>query len=369
MPAMPSIPALTVRAIKATPVLVPLNFVLGTSQGAVRQAPLLLVDLETEEGVTGRSYLFCYLPAAAPAIVSILGEVERVTKGARVDPSNLWMLLDRRFKLIGVQGIVRMALSGFDTACWDALAVAASLPLARLLGADCKSIPGYNSCGLGLMDDLGALAAEAEKLLAGGFRAVKLRLGYPTREADIAAVRAVRRRIGDDVHLMVDYNQALSFDDAQARGRALDAENIYWLEEPIRHDDYKGAAGLARDLKTPIQIGENFSLPAAMSIAIEQGAADYVMPDLERIGGITGWREAAEIAAVNHLPMSSHLFPEVSAHLLAATPTCHFLEYVDWANVLVREPLVISDGNAVVPDRPGHGMVWDEEAVARYRLR
>ena len=142
-----------------------------------------------------------------------------------------------------------MAMAGFDVACWDALAIAAKLPLARMLGAEPRPIPAYNSCGLGLMDDLGALAAEAEKLLAGGFRAVKLRLGYPTLERDIAAVQRVRKRIGDNVHLMVDYNQALSVDEALARGRALDAENIYWLEEPIRHDDYAGAARLARELK------------------------------------------------------------------------------------------------------------------------
>jgi mandelate racemase len=369
MPNLPVLPALTVRAVRATPVEVPLKFVLGTSQGAVRQAPLLLIDLETEEGITGRSYLFCYLRAAAPAIASLLGEVERVAKGERVAPADLWAKLSRRFTLIGVQGIVRMALSGFDVACWDAVAVAAKLPLARMLGAEPRPIPAYNSCGLGLMDDLGALTAEAEQLLSGGFRAVKLRLGYATLAGDIAAVRAVRKRIGDSVLLMVDYNQALSLDEAMARGRALDAENIYWLEEPIRHDDYAGAAALARELKVPIQIGENFSLASAMKIAIEQRAADYVMPDLERIGGVTGWRQAADLAAVNRIAMSSHLFPEVSAHLLAATPTCHFLEYVDWANVLVQEPLMIADGQAIVPPRPGHGMVWDRQAVERYRMR
>jgi len=280
MPNLPPIPALTVRAIKATPVEVPLNFVLGTSQGAIRQAPLLLIDLETEEGVTGRSYLFCYLRAAAPAIVSLLGEVEAVTKGDRVASTELGAKLTRRFMLIGVQGIVRMALAGFDVAAWDAAAIAVGVPLARMLGAEPRPIPAYNSCGLGLMDDLGALAAEAEKLLAvGNFHALKLRLGYPTLDRDIAAVHAVRKRVGDNVHLMVDYNQALAVDVAMQRGCALDTENIYWLEEPIRHDDYAGAAALARDLKTPIQIGENFSLPAAMAVAVQQGAADYVMPD------------------------------------------------------------------------------------------
>ena len=212
------------------------------------------------------------------------------------------------------------------------------------------------------------VADEAEKLLARGFRAVKLRLGYPTLKEDLAAVHAVRRRIGDDVALMVDYNQALPVADALERGHELDAENIYWIEEPIRHDDYPGCASLAQALTTPIQIGENFSLPVAMETALKVGAADYVMPDLERIGGVTGWRHAAVLAAEHRIKMSSHLFPEVSAHLLAATPTGHFLEYMDWADALVQEPLRIVDGHAIVPDRPGNGLVWDQAAVARFRM-
>jgi len=363
-----SLPHLTVRAVRSTPVEVPPNFVLGTSMGAFRQVPLLLIDLETEEGVLGRSYLFGYFRAALPAASSLVGEVECVVKGSPVKPAELWTKLAQRFTLIGVQGIVRMAMAGFDTACWDALSIASGVPLAELLGAAPRPIPAYNSCGLGLMNDRGTLANEAEKLLASGFRAIKLRLGYPTLAQDIAAVHAVRERIGNGVKLMVDYNQALSVEEALTRGRALDTEDIYWLEEPIRHDNYAGSAKLARELKVPVQIGENFSLPAAMTVALDAQAGDYVMPDLERIGGVTGWREAAAIAQSRNVKMSSHLFPEVSAHLLAATPTCHFLEYVDWANVLVEEPLAIVDGHAVVPSRPGSGMVWDKSAVARYRI-
>lgn len=362
-----ALPPLTVRALRAVPVEVPLNFVLGTSQGAVRQAPLLLIDLETEEGVTGRSYLFCYLRASAPGIVAILGEIERLCAGQPLQPDALWAMLARRFTLIGVQGIVRMAMAGFDTAGWDALAIAADQPLARLLGAEARPIPAYNSCGLGLMEPA-ALADEAERLLARGFRAVKLRLGYPSLDEDLAAFRAVKDRVPAGVEIMVDYNQALTVDEALARGRALDAEGIAWLEEPIRHDDYAGVARLARELTAPVQIGENFSEVTAMQAALAAGAADLVMPDLERIGGVTGWRRAAALAAERGVPMSSHLFPEVSAHLLAATPTCHWLEYVDWADVLVQEPLAIVDGCAVVPQRPGNGLVWNEDAVARYRI-
>lgn len=359
-------PILTVRALKAVGVAVPMTYALGTSRGAITEAPLLLIDLETEEGITGRAYLWCYLPEAMVAVASILNAVLDTIKGERVAPGALWAKLYRRFTLIGVQGIVRMAMAGVDMACWDALARAAGVPLSVLVGGSRSRIPAYNSCGLGLMSPE-AVADEAEKL-AQGFRAVKLRLGHPSLQEDLAALHAVQRRLGDGVAIMVDYNQALGVAEALERGRALDRENIAWLEEPIRHDDYEGCASLARALSTPIQIGENFSLPAAMETALATGAADLVMPDLERIGGVTGWLRAAELAAARSLPMSSHLYPEISVHLLAATPTAHWLEYVDWADKIVAEPLEIADGHAIVPARPGNGLEWNAAAVERYRV-
>jgi mandelate racemase len=360
-------PLLTIRAIRSIGVEVPMTYALGTSRGVITKAPLLLIDLETEEGVTGRSYLWCYFPAAMPAIAKILEEVARVVEGERLAPADLWSKLAERFALIGVQGIVRMAMAGFDVAAWDALAIAAGWPLATLIGSSPKRIPAYNSCGLGLMAP-GELADEAEKLLARGFRAIKLRLGYPTLAEDLAALHAVKKRIGSEIAVMVDYNQALSLAQALERGRALDQEGIYWLEEPIRHDDYAGNATLVRELETPIQIGENFSESSAMAVALAAGAADYVMPDLERIGGVTGWLRAAALAATHRIAMSSHLFPEVSAHLLAATPTAHFLEYMDWADRILAQPLEIVDGFAIVPQRPGNGLTWDAKAVEKYRI-
>ena len=361
------LPQLTFRAIRSTAVEVPTTYALGTSRGVITKAPLLLIDLETQEGITGRSYLWSYFPAAAAAIAQMLVEVARVVDGERLAPVELWRKLSERFALIGVQGVVRMAMAGFDVAAWDALAIAAGWPLATLLGSTPKRVPAYNSCGLGLMSP-DRLADEAEKLLAGGFRAVKLRLGYPTLTEDLIALHAVKKRLGGEIAVMVDYNQALSLAQALERGRALDQEGIYWLEEPIRHDDYAGNATLVRELKTPIQIGENFSESDAMAAALAAGAADYVMPDLERIGGVTGWLRAAALAATHRIEMSSHLYPEVSAHLLAATPTCHFLEYMDWADKILAEPLKIEDGFAVAPQRPGNGLAWDKKAVETYRI-
>jgi len=359
--------ALTIRALRATAVEVPMKHVLGTSAASVRAAPLLLIDLETEEGITGHGYLFCYLRGAAPAMAAMVAEVERMVKGERAAPVELWPRLAKRFTLIGVQGIVRMAMAGFDIAYWDALARAAQQPLVEYLGGTRRRIRAYNSNGLGLMGTE-ALAREADELLEGGFRGVKLRLGYPTLEEDLAAVKAVKSRLPKGVELMVDYNQALSLEEALRRGRELDRHGLAWIEEPIRHDDYRGAARLASELTTPIQIGENFSQPHAMEEAIAGRACDLVMPDLERIGGVTGWQFASGIAKEANMKMSSHLFPEVSSHLLAVTPTCDWLEYVDWAGSILEEPLRIVDGEAEIPDRPGNGMSWDKRAVERFRI-
>ena len=361
------LPALTIRGVSTAAVEVPMTFPLGTSAATVRSAPLLLVDLDTEEGVTGRTYLFCYRRSVPRAIDAVLRDAVSLVAGERVAPLEIAGRLARRFALVGVASVVRMALSALDTALWDALAVTARLPLAVLLGAAAKPVPAYNSSGLGLMP-ADAAADEAEKLLEGGFRSVKLRLGHPTLEQDLAVARAVRARLPDGVEMPVDYNQALTVTEAIRRGRALEAERIAWLEEPIRHDDYTGNAAVARALAVPVQIGENFNGPEAMADALAAGACDLVMPDVARIGGVTGWMQAAGVAAAHGMEMSSHLHPEISVHLLAATPTRHLLEYVDWASAILEEPLQIRDGAAHVPDRPGLGLVWRAEAVKALAL-
>lgn len=364
---IPHLSPLTIRSVTTAAVEVPMKYPLGTSAATVDKAPLLLIDLETEEGITGRTYLFCYRPSAARAIDAMLRDAASLIEGELVAPLDVGAKLARRFALVGVSGIVRMALAGLDAALWDALAVAAGLPLATYLGAKPKPIRAYNSSGLGLMSPEAA-ADEAEKLIAGGFGAVKLRLGHPTLEQDLAVTRAVRERLPDAIELLVDYNQALSVTEAIRRGQALEAEGITWLEEPIRHDDYAGSAAVASALAVPVQIGENFNGPEAMIEALGARACDYVMPDVARIGGVSGWIQAAGIAAASGIGMSSHLLPEISTHLLAATPTRHYLEYVDWADAILEEPLQIQDGFALVPDRPGIGLAWRSEAVKSLSL-
>ena len=355
------------RSLAATAVKLPMNRPLGTSAKSIEEACLLLVDLLTEDGIEGRAYAFCYQPSIARSLVPIVAELGEQLAGKPLVPLDLAQAVSRYFRLPGVAGPLAMVASSVDTAVWDALAKSMGMPLAVYLGASLQPIPAYNSNGLGLMPPEAA-ADEAEALLAGGFGAVKLRLGRSHLEHDLATVRAVRHRLPDSVRLMVDFNQALTFSDAMQYAMALDNEGIYWIEEPIRHDDYRHMALIAQAARTPIQIGENVTGLPPMAAALEARASDYVMLDLDRIGGVTGWQRAAGLAAAYHREVSSHLFPEVSAHLMAATPGRHWLEYVDWAAPILQEPLQIKDGAAIVPDRPGNGLAWKNDVVARYRL-
>jgi mandelate racemase len=263
---------------------------------------------------------------------------------------------------------VLFAIAGIDMAAWDAMGQALGQPLVRLLGAAPRPVLAYNSKGLGLMAEK-ELVKEAAELVDEGFRAVKLRLGRPDARQDLQMLKAVKKQIGPDITLMVDFNQGLSVAEAIRRGRMIDDEGgVYWIEEPVRADDFAGTARVRAEVKTPIQIGENFMGPEQMAQALAAGACDYVMPDAERIGGVTGWMRAAALAQAAGVEMSSHLFPEVSCHLLAATPTCHWLEYVDWADAVLAEPAQLKDGHVVVPDAPGVGITWNEKAIERYRV-
>jgi mandelate racemase len=289
-------------------------------------------------------------------------------EGDEVAPFDLEKKLRARYALLGVHNIVLFAMAGIDMAAWDALAQQLGQPLVRLLGAAPRPILAYNSKGLGLLQEKN-LVQEARELVDEGFRAVKLRLGRPDARQDLQMLRAVKKEIGPDVTLMVDFNQGLTVAEAIRRGRMIDDEGgVYWIEEPIRADDFSGCHEIRRQIHTPIQIGENFMGPEQMAQALAAGACDYVMPDAERIGGVSGWMRAAALAQGAGVEMSSHLFPEVSCHLLAATPTCHYLEYVDWADAVLEQPAKLENGHVVVPSAPGTGVRWNEKAVERFKV-
>jgi len=359
---------LTIRHIRARPVLVPFKRPPVAASGTLPRAALVLIDLQTDEGIIGRSYVFVFSAWALRPVVACIDAMHEMLAGDIVAPVDIEAKLKKSLTLMGTPGLAGLAFSGIDMCAWDALAQAAGLPLVKLLGGHVRPVRAYNSCGLWIMP-LDKLADDAEALVAeGNFTAIKLRVGREKPSDDVAAARAVRKRVGDHVTVMCDFNQRLAVNDAIERGRMLDDEGLAWIEEPIRHDDYAGCARIAAALRTPVQIGENLLNTFELIKALDARAMDYVMPDVQRIGGVTGWLRAAAIAHAYGMDMSSHLFPEYSAHLLAVTPTCHWLEYMDWADPLLQEPIVIRDGHALIPDRPGSGITWNEDAVKRYAV-
>jgi mandelate racemase len=357
-----------IRSLRLRAVVAPMKRPLATSIASVTVAPLLLIDLETDAGVVGRSYLFALAKHHLPPLAKLVEAMGEMVKGDEVAPLELERKLRARYALLGVHNVVLFAMAGIDMAAWDAMGQKLGLPLVRLLGAAPRPIPAYNSKGLGLQS-VEKLEKEAVELVEEGFRAVKLRLGRPDAREDLKALKGVKKQIGPDITLMVDFNQGLSVAEAIRRGHMIDAEGgVHWIEEPIRADDFSGCRRVRKEVRTPIQLGENFMGPEQMAHALAAGACDYVMPDAERIGGVTGWMRAAALAQGAGVEMSSHLFPEISCHLLAATPTCHWLEYVDWANPVLKDPVALKDGHVVIPEVPGTGIAWNEQAVERYQV-
>lgn len=195
---------------------------------------------------------------------------------------------------------------------------------------------------------------------------MKAKIGYPTLREDLDVIRAIRRAVGDDAAIMVDYNQCLTPTEAIQRLRVLDAEGLTWIEEPTLAHDYAGTARIAREVETPIQAGENWWGTLDLRHALEAGASDFIMPDLMKIGGVTGWLRASAMAQASNVRVSNHLWPELSARLLCVTPTAHWLEYAGWWNPILAEPLSIENGMAVVDGSIGSGIAWNEDAIARY---
>ena len=360
--------SLTVRKLRARPVDVPMRLPLEVSGGGkVATAALVVVDLVTDDGPTGSAYIFAYAKWALGPIAQLVENLQEHVVGAPLAPLEIEERLQKRFRLIGAQGFTLMALAGIDMAAWDALAKVRGLPLARLLGGETRAIPAYNSRGLGIIGTARA-AGEARELIAPGFGAVKLRVGYPDAGTDLAVVRAVREAVGPDIVLMADYNQALSVAEAIRRIHALDDEALLWIEEPIAADDAQGHAEVRRAVRTAIQTGENWWGPHVMAEFLRVRACDYAMPDAMKIGGVSGWLRAAALAEAARMPISSHLYPEISAHLLAIAPTRHWLEYVDWAEPILRTPVRIENGHAFPSEAPGIGLDFDDDAIARFAL-
>lgn len=359
--------SLTVRGITARAIVLKLRRPVVARIATLDDWPMILIDLHTEEGITGRAYLEPYVVRSMKYLVPALHDLGTMLKDRKLAPLELFEAARKSLTFVGHEGLAMIAASGLDMAAWDALAKAANQPLCVMLGGTVGPVKAYNSNGLwlGTPEAMGDEAAELRD--EGGFGGLKLRMGRARLTDDLAALDSVRRSVGNDMAIMVDFNQGLSMAEALHRCHRLDDRGLTWIEEPVLYDNLDGHAQLAAELATPIQIGENFYGPREMHKALQRKACDFVMPDYMRIGGVSGWMRAAAIAGAAGVPMSTHLYPEVAAHTMRATETAHWLEWQDWADPVLQRPYEVKEGMVHIPDVPGLGLEWNEEVVKRYR--
>lgn len=354
---------LTIRKLRVRSVDVPMARPVETSAAVVHSAPLTLIDLETEQGITGSSYVFAYTPVALRSISGLVAGIGPWIEGDIVAPLLLQQKLKQRFRLLGGHGLTAIAMAGIDMAAWDALAKASEVPLVTMLGGTPAPVPAYGSLRSMQAE---AAADEAREAMEAGFFAAKVKIGHASVNDDVRVIEAIRKSTKDQFGIMVDYNQCLTVAQAIERCKVLEREGLRWIEEPTRAEDYAGHAAISRELNTPVQAGENWWGPLEFSKAIRVGAADLLMPDAMKVGGVTGWMQTAALADVSGLAMTSHLFPEFSVHLLAASPTAHCMESFDLAGPILEEPIEFRNGSGIIPDRPGAGLRWNEATIAKY---
>ena len=357
-----SVPA--IRSIKARAVIAPISRPVRTAFGVIETAPLVLIDVATDQGVTGHSYIFAYTAMTLKPLVQLIEEIGRDLVGKALVPFDLMAAMDAKFRLLGWQGLVGMAVSGLDMAYWDALGQIASKPLVELLGGSPRPMRAYDSYGaVDPVTDAKALRRSVEQ----GFRGIKIKGGDGDAANDERVVKGVRALLGPDIALMLDFNQSLDPAEATYRIARLAPYDLHWIEEPVPQENLQGHAQVRATSPTPIQSGENWWFPRGFAEAIAAGASDFIMPDLMKVGGVTGWLRVAAQAEAASIPMSSHLFAEASSHMLAVTPTAHWLEVLDLARTILAAPVEIVDGT-VTARGPGLGLEWDETAVAKYAV-
>ena len=351
-----------IRSVKARAVVAPISRPVRNAFGVIEAAPLVLIDVVTDQGVTGHSYIFAYTKLTLAPLVHLIEEIGRELTGKAIAPFDLMGVMDAKFRLLGWQGLVGMAVSGLDMAFWDALGQAAGQPVATLLGGSPRAIKAYDSYGA---VDPAADEKDLRRSLDQGFRGIKIKGGTGDLAEDERVVRAVRDLIGPDVALMLDFNQSLDLAEASRRIARLAAYDLHWIEEPVAAENLEGHAKVRETSPISIQSGENWWFPRGFAEAIRAGASDFIMPDLMKVGGVTGWLRVAGQAEAASIPMSSHLFAEASSHVMVVTPTAHWLEYLDLARAIVAEPVQIVDGTITARGH-GLGLSWNETAVAKY---
>ncbi|HET8995780.1 MAG TPA: mandelate racemase/muconate lactonizing enzyme family protein [Acetobacteraceae bacterium] len=341
-------------------------------EDAARLRPVVILRMQTDAGVEGIGLTF-YGGAMTGSLRVAVDELGALTIGE--DPLRIEAIV-RKLRLAagdscGPAGIFLLALAAIDTALWDIKGKALNQPLWKLLGGTRDRVATYASGSLrrGLTDDQAAKAAHT--LVQKGFVEMKTQMalpGNPSPADEVRRVRVVREAIGPDIKLMCDINQRWRVEQAIDIGKRVEDVGLFWLEDVTTCDDYQGLARINEALVTPIAGGEYLWGIAPFRQMIEARSVDYIMIDLCRVGGPTQWMKVAGMAEAFNLPVVSHVMPEMHLHLVAAVPNGLTVEYMPWMLKLYQETPAIEQGQLVLPDKPGLGLMFDEKAVAAYRV-
>jgi L-alanine-DL-glutamate epimerase-like enolase superfamily enzyme len=358
-----------ITGIRTKAIEIPFPAPIGTSIHRITGVSGLLVWLDTDEGVTGESYLWTIGAHKIPVLEAmvrmltgtVIGRDPRDTEALYVD---MW----REINFLGHKGVTIFGLAAIDWACWDIRGRAQGMSVGRMLGRARDRVPAYASGGLWASMSIDELQAEAKGFVAEGFKAVKMRIGLPEIAVDLERVAAVREAIGASIGLMVDANQGLTVNHAIRLGRGLEKYNLVWFEEPVQAYDLAGSARVAAALDTPIASGETEYARYGFQDMLERGSADILMPDLERVGGVSEWLKVANMAAALDIPVSPHIFTEHSLQLCAVAANVHYTEHMPWFTELFQERMEMVEGDIIIPDRPGMGFSFNPDAVARFAV-
>ncbi|MCV9999248.1 mandelate racemase/muconate lactonizing enzyme family protein [Pararhizobium sp. YC-54] len=358
-----------ITALKTRLTNVPFVKPIRTAIHDMRSVGCLLVYLETDEGLVGQSYIFTLNAVRLKAFDEMVRGFSHRVVGQ--DPhyvtainSAIWSDINPT----GYAGVTISALSAIDTACWDLVGKAMDKPLHHVFGACRDTVRTYASGGLWLSQTIDELVREAEEFLGQGFRAMKVRVGNADPRRDFERVRAVREAVGQSIEILADANQALRPKQAIRLGRMLEELDVSWLEEPVSVHDLAGQAEVRNALTMDIASGETEWTRFGIRKTIDARAADVLMPDLQRIGGLTEMRRVAALAEAHSLPISTHIFTEHSLCIAGSAANCISVEHMPWYAPLFREQIEIIDGDITIPHRSGTGFTFDEAAVEKFAI-
>lgn len=332
----------------------------------------LLLDLETDEGITGTGFTYT-VGVGGSAVKALLDDYCRpLLLGADLrDPERLWQTLRNHLHRTGSGGINTLALAAVDIAAWDAVARSQDQPLYRVLGGARDSIPAYGS-GIDLFMSPAQLRDHLLGYTGQGYTAVKIKVGCPTLQEDVRRVAAAREVIGPDGILLLDANQSWRLDEAVRRVAAFEPWQPFWIEEPLAPEDIEGHARLRQACRVPVAAGESLYSKHQFLEYLRAGAVDILQPDAARVGGITEWLKIAHLAESWNRPVAPHFLMELSVSLLCAVPNGLILENVTGGSLtelgVLEQPIAVRGGRAEPPTGPGHGIGFGRRRLAPYAV-